>query len=154
MEYASIEREIHIDAPPEVVFDVVSQPAHIREWWGAESDVAPTAGATGELAWARGDNPRDHVTPVTVVVSEPPRTFSFRWTHPVGEVAVEGNSNLVTFELVPSGTGTLLRLTETGFRERGWEIAELERTYLDHTSGWKTCVAAIGPYAEGLVSVP
>jgi uncharacterized protein YndB with AHSA1/START domain len=152
MEYASIEREIHIDAPPEVVFDVVTQPAHIREWWDAESDVAPTAGATGELVWSKGDDPRDHASPVTVVVSEPPRVFTFRWTHPAGEVATEGNSNLVTFELAPSGTGTLLRLTETGFRERGWEIAELEQTYRDHTSGWATYVARIGAYAEGLVS--
>ena len=47
MEYASIEREIHIDAPPEVVSEVISRPEHIREWWYAESDVPPTPGATG-----------------------------------------------------------------------------------------------------------
>ena len=152
MEYASIEREIHIEATPEVVFDVVTQPAHIREWWEAEFDVAPSAGATGELVWARGDDQRSHVSPVTVVVSEPPRVFTFRWTHPEGEVAVEGNSNLVTFELIPSGAGTLLRLTETGFRERGWEIAQLEETYREHESGWSAFVPRIGRYAEGLVS--
>ncbi|ONH27749.1 SRPBCC domain-containing protein [Pseudofrankia asymbiotica] len=152
MEYASIEREIHVDAPPEVVFEVISQPEHVREWWYAESDVQPTAGASGELAWADGDNPRAQVVPMTVVVAEPPRLFTFRWTHPAGETAVDGNSLLVTFELVPSGSGTLLRLTETGFREQGWEIATLEHQYNDHVAGWDTYVPRIGACAERLVS--
>ena len=33
MEYGSIEREIHVDASPEVVFEVVSRPEHIAQWW-------------------------------------------------------------------------------------------------------------------------
>jgi uncharacterized protein YndB with AHSA1/START domain len=36
MEYGSIERELQIEAPPEVVFEVISTPEHIREWWGAD----------------------------------------------------------------------------------------------------------------------
>lgn len=47
MEFASIEREIHVEAPPETVFEVISRPEHVREWWYAESDVEPTPGATG-----------------------------------------------------------------------------------------------------------
>jgi uncharacterized protein YndB with AHSA1/START domain len=152
MEFASIEREIHVDAPPEVVFEVVSRPEHIREWWYADTDVEPTPGATGELVWRDGDDPRAHVTPMTVVVAEPPRLFSFRWTHPAGEKAVERNSLLVTFELVPSGSGTWLRLTETGFRERGWEAAVLEQQYAEHVAGWDTYVPRIDAYAVGLVS--
>jgi uncharacterized protein YndB with AHSA1/START domain len=152
MEYASIEREISIDAPPEVVFEVISQPEYVREWWQAESDVMPTAGATGELVWADGDDPRAHVTPMTVVVAEPPRVFTFRWTHPAGETAVDGNSLLVTFELVPVGTGTLLRLTETGFREQGWELAKLEQQYQEHGTGWDRFVPRIAACAEGRVA--
>ena len=67
--------------------------------------------------------------PFTVVDARPPRTFSFRWTHPADEVAAEGNSLLVTFDLTPSGGGTLLKMTETGFREMGWEVAVLEHQY-------------------------
>jgi uncharacterized protein YndB with AHSA1/START domain len=152
MEYASIEREIHVDAPPEVVFEVVSQPEHIREWWEAATDVQPTPGSTGELVWADGGNMRANVVPMSVVTVEPPRLFSFRWTHAAGEVAADGNSMLVTFELVPSGEGTLLRLTETGFRERGWEIAELEKRYHEHSTGWDMFVPRIGAVAEGLAS--
>jgi uncharacterized protein YndB with AHSA1/START domain len=152
MEFASIEREIHVEAPPEVVFEVISQPEHIRDWWKAEYDVQPTPGATGELVWADGDDPRAHVEPMTVVATEPPRRFTFRWTQPAGETAVEGNSLLVTFELVPSDSGTLLRLTETGFREQGWEIAQLEQQYQDHANGWAYFVPRIRECAERLVS--
>ena len=152
MEYASIERQIHVDAPPEVVFEVISRPEHIREWWEAEADVPMTPGATGELAWSDGETPRAHVTPITVVVAEPPRVFSFRWAHPAGETAVDENSLLVTFELVPDGGGTLLRLTETGFRQQGWEAAVLQEQYQEHVTGWDRFVPRIAAYAADLVS--
>lgn len=149
MEYAGIEREIHIDAPPEVVFEVVSTPEHVRQWWSVETDFEPATGSTGELVWADGDDPRAHVEQLSVVATEPPRLFSFRWTNPPGERAAEGNSNLVTFELVPSGTGTLLRFSETGFRERGWEAAVLEQKYREHGEGWERFLPRIKAHAEG-----
>lgn len=155
MEFGSIEREIHIDAAPEIVFDVITSPAHIREWWGGvEADIEPTAGATGELAWGDRDAADAQIVPITVVDAIPPRLFSFRWVHPGGEVATDINSLFVTFELVPSGTGTVLRLTETGFREMGWETAVLEETYLDHSVGWDRFVPRIGEYVSQLASTP
>ena len=155
MEYGSIEREIHIDAAPDVVFDVVSSPEHIREWWGgAETEVEPRAGATGELVWRDASTAEAHVVPITVVDAVPPRLFSFRWTHPAGEVAAEGNSLLVTFELVPAGEGTVLRLTETGFREMGWEAAVLEHQLGEHSAGWDHYLPRLAPYAERLVPRP
>ena len=59
---------------------------------------------------------------------------------------------LVTFELTASGSGTSLRMTETGFREMGWEAAVLEEVYLDHVQGWDFFVPRLGAYAERLVS--
>ena len=86
----------------------------------------------------------------TVVDARPPRTFSFRWTHPAGEVAVEGNSLLVTFDLTPAGAGTLLRMTESGFREMGWELAVLEQRYQDHVTGWDFFLPRLVPYVATL----
>jgi uncharacterized protein YndB with AHSA1/START domain len=153
MEYGSIEREIHIDAAPDVVFDVISSPAHIREWWGGvEANVEPTAGATGELVFGDQAAGEAMVVPITVVDAVPPRLFSFRWVHSSGEIATAGNSLLVTFELVPSGAGTVLRLIETGFREMGWETAVLEEAYREHSVGWDTYVPGIGEYVIQLAS--
>ncbi|WP_131742913.1 SRPBCC domain-containing protein [Actinomadura roseirufa] len=148
MEYGSIEREIQVDAPPEVVFEVVSSPEHIKEWWSDDADFEASPGGVGELVW--GD--REHVFPMRVVSAEPPRLFSFRWVYPDGEFNESAASLLVTFELIPSGAGTLVRLTETGFREMGWEAAKLEQMYSEHIAGWDTFVPQLGEYAERLVS--
>ena len=148
MEYASIEREIHIDAPPEVVFEVITSPAHIRDWWYAETKIEARAGATGTLTWAE----QDHVTPLTVIAADPPRLFSFRWAYDVDAEVAPEDSLLVTFELVPAGEGTTLRLTETGFREQGWEAAVLEEQYREHSTGWDTFVARIDEHAMSLVA--
>ena len=103
--------------------------------------------------WPDPDTGRPQAgVPITVVDAVPPRLFSFRWTHRADEAAAEGNSLLVTFELVPAGAGTVLRLTETGFRERGWEVAVLEETYRDHVNGWDTFVPRIGELARRLAS--
>lgn len=152
MEYGSIEREFHVEASPEVVFDVISTPLHIREWWNAEAVFEPTVGATGELVWgdrAAGDA---QISPITVVAAEPPRLFSFRWVYASDAVAAADNSLLVTFELNPAGTGTRVRMKETGFRERGWEAAVLEAHYNDHVTGWNTFLPALAKYALRLVT--
>jgi uncharacterized protein YndB with AHSA1/START domain len=154
MEFGSIEREIYVEAPPETVFDVVSSPDHIRDWWSAETDVEPVPGGTGELTWRDEASGRVDVVPITVVDAQPPHHFSFRWTHEAGEVATETNSMLVTFELSPSGTGTALRLTETGFRERGWEVAVLEEAYQDHVSGWDFYLPRIAEVAARSAASP
>jgi len=147
-ELGSIEREIYVGATPEVVFEVVSDPEHVRQWWPDDARYDPVPGGTGEITFGQG--PDRSVEQLTVVESLPPRTFSFRWTHPAGHEATAGNSLLVTFELVPSGEGTLLRMTETGFREQGWEIAVLEQRYREHVDGWAYYLPRLAPYAESV----
>jgi uncharacterized protein YndB with AHSA1/START domain len=148
MEYGTLEREIHIEASPEVVFEVISRPEHLREWWSDDASLDPAPGAVGELVW--GD--RAQVAAITVVDLDPPRRFSFRWVAPDGEPATAENSLLVVFDLTPSATGTLLRLTESGFREKGWEIAVLEEAYQEHGVGWDTFLPRLRTYTATLVS--
>jgi len=135
MEYATIEREVQIDAAPEVVFDVVSNPAHVREWWTDEAEYAPEPGGAGRIGFRQGDQGVGWAQ-FQVVDAVPHRLFSFRWTHPEGEAPREDNSMLVVFELEPHGSGTRLRMTETGFRERGWDEAKVAAEYADHVTGW------------------
>jgi uncharacterized protein YndB with AHSA1/START domain len=149
MEFGTIEREIHVEASPEIVFEVVSSPDHLKEWWPDDARYEPTPGSAGEIAFGDRDA-GGAVVPFTVVDAQPPRTFSFRWTHPAGEVAAEGNSLLVTFDLSPSGGGTLLKMTETGFREMGWEAAVLEQQYQEHITSWDFYLPRLAPYVATL----
>jgi uncharacterized protein YndB with AHSA1/START domain len=148
VEYGSIAREIHIEASPEVVYEVISTPEHLRQWWPDEAELAPVPGATGAVTF--GEGPGAKVVPLTVTEADPPRRFSFRWVHDRGQTATEANSLLVTFELVPAGEGTLLRFTETGFRERGWEAAVLEEQYREHATGWDWFLPRLVAYAARL----
>ena len=149
MEFGTIEREIFVEASPETVFEVVSSPDHIKGWWpdDAAYDLAP--GAPGRIVF--GDGEADPtVVSFTVVDARPPTSFSFRWTHPAGEVAAEGNSLLVTFDLTAARGGTLLKMTETGFREMGWAAAVLEQQYAEHGTGWDFYLPRLASYVATL----
>ncbi|MDJ0393463.1 SRPBCC domain-containing protein [Rhodococcus sp. G-MC3] len=150
MEYASIERELHIDASPEVVFDVISSAEHLKQWWPDDAHFETAPGSTGELVFGDKADPDAHITAFTVLEVDAPRKFVFRWTNPVGEVAEVSNSLLVTFEVSPAESGSTVRMTETGFREQGWEIAVLEHEYNQHVHGWSVFLPRIAPYAESL----
>lgn len=151
MEYGSIERELRIDATPEVVYEVISSPEHLREWWtdGAQFDSIP--GATGTITFGDPATPDAKVEALTVVTADRPHRFAFRWVYDA-EAAAPGNSLLVTFDIVASGDGTLLRFSETGFRERGWDAAVLEEAYLDHVQGWDHFFPQLVSYADRLVA--
>jgi uncharacterized protein YndB with AHSA1/START domain len=153
MEHGSIERAVYIEASPEVVFEVLTTPEHIKHWWQAdEAAVDARPGGAGELVWGDRADPGVHISPITVVDVVPPRLFSFRWVYDAGVVADAGNSLLVTFEVTPSGTGSTLQMTETGFRERGWEAAVLEKHYAEHGEGWDRFVPRIAAHVATLVS--
>lgn len=151
-EYGSIERQLYIDAPPDVVFEVVSQPEHVEQWWPHQARYVLESGSSGELIFD-SDNTSETAVSFQVVEVQPPELFSFRWTHPNGASATTDNSLLVTFRLKADGEGTMLSMTETGFRERGWEVAVLERKYNEHTTGWDHFLPRLEAYVRR-VTVP
>ena len=155
MEFGSIERTVHVDASPDVVFEVVSSPEHIRDWWSAETAISPESGSHGELVWRDEESGRCDTARITVVDADPPRMFAFRWTHLPGDVlTAEETALLVVFELLPAdGGGTLLRMTETGFREQGWEAAVLEEQYRAHEQGWAFYLPRLAAVAHGRSAV-
>ncbi|MEU8308159.1 SRPBCC domain-containing protein [Actinomadura sp. NPDC048955] len=154
MGYDSIERELHIEATPEVVYQVISKPEHLREWWPDEAEIEAVPGARGVVSFGDPNAPDAKVVPLTVMEADPPRRFSFRWAYDQGEIAESVDSLLVTFELVPSGTGTLLRFTETGFRDRDWQEEVLVAQYGQHAAGWDHFLPRLVAYAVRTVSKP
>jgi uncharacterized protein YndB with AHSA1/START domain len=142
MERGSLEKEIHIAASPAVVYEVISRPEHIRQWWTEQVDFVPTPGRAGRL-----------FVPMTVVEAIPGQRFVFRWDYPQGEAPTPQNSMLVTFQLTPEGDGTRLKVVEDGFRERGWEAAVLEEEYYrSHDRGWDEHLADLATYAATLAT--
>ncbi|MFI5930544.1 SRPBCC domain-containing protein [Actinoplanes sp. NPDC051494] len=151
MEYGSIERELFVEAAPETVFGVVSSPEHLRRWWPDEAEFPVVAGGAGRIGF--GDMTRDGKwVQFTVVDAVPSRLFSFRWAYTEGETAAADNSFLVVFEMEPSAGGTVLRMTETGFRERGWDQARVAAEHADHVNGWDHFLPRLPVYAVSVGS--
>jgi uncharacterized protein YndB with AHSA1/START domain len=151
-EYGSITKQIHIGASPEVVYEVVSRPEHIAQWWTDDADFVSAAGGTGVLTWEQRAVTKPFQVEITVVEAVPGELFSFRWVYPEGEAATPENSMLVTFALTPDGDGTRLTVTEDGMREQGWEAAALEEYYTSHEDGWTRHLADLATYAAKLAT--
>ena len=130
----SIERDVLIEAPVDVVWSVITEPAKITKWFSdlAELDLRP--GGAGSLTWVE----HDHVAPLVVQAVEPPHRFSFRWVHPEGETPREGNSTLVEFTLAAEGEDrTRLRVVESGLDAVDWDAERKAAFRDDHDRGWQ-----------------
>src|SRR3954469_21102213 len=112
---SAIEQDILIEAPVDVVWRAVTEPAQITKWFADDVELEPTPDYEGTLTFHYGQ--RSQTYQVTVRAVEPERVFSYRWQPPRGTTAAEGNSTLVEFTLSPEGGSTLLRVVETGVEE-------------------------------------
>jgi uncharacterized protein YndB with AHSA1/START domain len=137
----SVEREILIEASPEVVWGVITEPEQISRWFSDEADVEGRVGADGTLTWRPGgrggDRESDMIVPIRVVDAEPFRRFSFRWNHPNGTAPNENNSALVEFSLIEEAEGTRLRVLESGIDAVTYDEQSRTRYLEDHKHGWE-----------------
>ncbi|WP_152361865.1 SRPBCC domain-containing protein [Microlunatus speluncae] len=153
-QHSSIEREFRIEATPEVVYRVISSPEHVREWWPDEAELDPVPGGAGTITFGDPADPDAKIVSLLVVEADPPRRFSFRWVYDEGVTPGPGNSLLVTFDLEPNGSGTLLRFSETGFTDRGWEPGLVEDAHRDHATGWDHFLPRLVGYVSRLTPTP
>lgn len=127
----TIERDVLIEAPAEVVWRTITEPDQMSLWFADRVDLEIEPGAHGYLGFG------DQGGPVVVETVDPPKCFSFRWNHPRGEEPVVGNSMLVEFTLTPEGDErTRLRVVESGHELCDWPEAEKQRYAEEHREGW------------------
>jgi uncharacterized protein YndB with AHSA1/START domain len=136
----SVEREILINASPEVVWRVITEPEHISRWFSDEAELEGRVGADGTLTWRPGgrggDKDFDMVVPLRVVAAEPFRRFAFRWNHQQGTQPDERNSALVEFSLTEEANGTRLRVIESGIDAVTHDQAGKVLYLKEHEHGW------------------
>jgi uncharacterized protein YndB with AHSA1/START domain len=146
----SVEREILIEASPEVVWGVITEPEQITRWFSDEAEVERRVGADGTLTWrpgGRGAAKRvDTVVAIRVVDAEPFRRFSFRWNHPKGLAPDDRNSALVEFHLVEEGDGTRLRVVESGIEAVARDEEDRARYREEHERGWERHLGELREY--------
>lgn len=127
----AVTREIEIDAPPEVVWAIVTEGRHLAGWFSDEAEIDLRPGGAMLLTWHGHGAYRARVETV-----ERPVTFAFRWVLRDGEEPVRGGSTLVVMTLIPTDTGTRLRVVESGFSDLSWPEQERADYAAENADGW------------------
>jgi uncharacterized protein YndB with AHSA1/START domain len=135
---ADILHEFPIQAPPERVFDAVSTPGGIDQWWAKQSSGRPEPGAE----YALGFGP-DYDWIAQVTACEPAKTFELEMT----KSDDDWNGSRVRFELAPHKGGTWVR-----FRHTGWPDAN--EHYRISSFCWAMYLRVMRRYLEHGETVP
>ena len=116
-----VERELPF--PPEKVWRALTQPQLIEEWL-MKNDFKPVVDHRFNLRadWGAVD--------CRVVAVEPHKTLSYTW-------AAYGLESVVTWTLTPAGTGTHLRMEQSGFRP------DQKQAYGGAKAGWQQFFAKL-----------
>jgi uncharacterized protein YndB with AHSA1/START domain len=128
-----VERELPF--PPEKIWRALTQP-HLIEEWLMKNDFKPVVDHRFNLR----KNPQPDVSIVVdcqVLVVEPNKTLSYTW-------AAYGLESVVTWTLTPTGTGTRLRMEQSGFRP------DQQRAYQGAKYGWQGYFAGLERVLGGL----
>jgi uncharacterized protein YndB with AHSA1/START domain len=119
----AVEREIHIAARPETVFEFFTDPALLLRWKGLEARLEPHPGGiyrvvVNERSTVRGE----------FVEVEPPSRLVFTWGFEETDGLLPAGASTVEVTLTPEDGGTRLRLVHRDLPEpararhrEGWD---------------------------------
>ena len=97
-ELVEIEREIVVPESPAEVWEALTEPERLEEWFATEAELDARPGGLGVFRWADGEEQR-----ATVREVEPEERLVLDWD--------EGGEVVLELEEVPDGT--LVRVVET-----------------------------------------
>ena len=121
-----VEREFPV--PAEKIWRALTQP-HLIEEWLMKNDFKPAVGHRFNL---RGDW---GAVDCEVRAAEPTKVLSYTWD-------AMGLKSVVTWTLTPTGSGTRLRMEQTGFRK------DQPRYYHGAKGGWPRFLANLEQVLE------
>jgi uncharacterized protein YndB with AHSA1/START domain len=129
-ETLSVVVERDMPFPPEKIWRALTQP-HLIEEWLMKNDFKAAVGHRFKLSgdWGAAD--------CEVLAIEPNKSLSYTW-------GAFGLESVVTFTLTPTGTGTHLRMEQSGFRP------DQQQAYQGAKFGWQRFLASL----EQLVARP
>ena len=148
MDTRSIERDLLLPAGPNLVFDLLITPSHIRHWWDAASAiVVPKRGGLWVAQWGREDHP-DYISAHKITRFEPPRLIELNeLTYYARSTMLPFASDMyVIFEVEAVDDGSRLRVTQSGFPTD----ATADEFYAGCVDGWERTFANIESYVQNL----
>jgi uncharacterized protein YndB with AHSA1/START domain len=125
-----VEREFSF--PPEKLWRALTQP-HLIEEWLMKNDFKPVVGHSFNLRTTPYAN-WNGVIDCEVLAAEPNRTLTYTWDSGDGPLRV---TSVVTWTLTPAGSGTHLRMEQSGFR------SDQPQNYAGAKNGWQNFFAKL-----------
>ena len=123
-----IERTLDVAHPPQRVWAALTTAEGLASWFGQEVTIDLRPGGSLKMSWS--DGPTGHMRVERV---EEPTVFGFTW--PIhGLPDDDPRRTYVEFTLEPVGTGTRVRMVETGFAQLSDPSRRSE--FDAHTEGW------------------
>jgi uncharacterized protein YndB with AHSA1/START domain len=130
-----IERVITIDASPETVFRLLTDPIQYVRWKGRLAELEPRPDGRFRVEFP---STKDIAAGKYVEVVRDRRVvFTWGWE---GNEAVPPGSSTVEIDLKPTGSGTLLRLVHRGLPQEA---------VASHSEGWDYFLPRLTDVAEG-----
>lgn len=141
-------RTVEIGAPPERVWQALTDPKAFSDWFQVtlEGEIAQ-----GSAVWMTSVQPEyaGQRFQVWYVELLEPRRLVWQWHPGAVDPAVDYSREprtTVVFTLEPSGNGTRLTLSETGFDEIS--LARRAKVYADNSQGWNEVLVWLQRYVE------
>lgn len=139
----TVEVDVFIAAPPERVFQAMTDPRQLVQWWGQAGMYRVTnmhadlrVGGSWRSEGVGADGKSFHVEGEYREV-DPPRLFVYTWRSSYSA----GPETLVRVETIPEGNGTRVRVRHSGFG------ADLEGA-TSHGNGWIRVLGWMQAYVE------
>jgi uncharacterized protein YndB with AHSA1/START domain len=141
----AIQAEVHIAAPPERVFQALTDPRQLLQWWGQtgmyrctdwKADVRP-GGQWRSDGVSDVDGAPFHVSGEYVEI-DPPRVLAYTWIPSFAGLI----QTLVRWELEAAPGGTLVRMHHSGFS------AAPPQALQGHYQGWPRVIEWMLAFVE------
>jgi uncharacterized protein YndB with AHSA1/START domain len=123
-----IERTMELAHPPGKVWAALTTAEGLAAWFGNEAAIDLRPGGSARMTWTSG-----HTADMRVERVEEPSVFGFTWQI-FGLPEDDPRRTYVEFTLEPTGTGTRLRVVESGFAQLPEDAHR--KAYDGNTEGW------------------
>jgi uncharacterized protein YndB with AHSA1/START domain len=147
-ELSRIDRTIEIKASPERVWRALTTAVELSAWFKVKVDGEIAA---GNEVWmtAMHTGYEGQRFQVRFVELTPPRRFVWQWCPGAVDPKIDYSKEprtTVTFTLEPSGEGTRLTVTETGFE--AVNLSRRAKVFEDNSGGWTEVLRWFKEYVE------
>lgn len=138
-DHQKIHAEVTLDITLQRVWNLLTEPDHLVNWWGDHVSIEPKLNGTFCEVWFDGE--RKVTTSGKVTTWNPPEKLALTWADDDWQV-----ETTVSFALMQTGEETLLI-----FKHSGWDQFPLhlqDKLINAHKDGWSTYLKQLEKYAQ------